>query len=137
MALCFPEFRDFPAIDAIRKRTDLLFRQHGKGLDARLVEPTLRQSVEGIAKCQLVGEALADSRRKQLAMAADVDSKMGAGGRRARSDAEASMARSIGESLISETQGVQIDDKEAGCAEAHTPCCLPGRIRFQKFGWFS
>lgn len=80
MESVFPDLFRAPSARALGERTDQLFRQHGQGSDIRSMEPSLRPSVEGIAKCQLARETFARFRREILAWAGNVESKMGGAG---------------------------------------------------------
>jgi hypothetical protein len=73
----FPNLIQAPSGQALREKTDQLFRQHGKGSDLRSIEPTLRPSVQGIAKCQLASEAIANFRTMLSSSTTELETKLG------------------------------------------------------------
>jgi hypothetical protein len=73
----FPNLIQAPSDRAVREKTDQLFRQHGKGSDIRSFEPTLRPAVEGIARCQLASEAIANFRTVLGSSTSELEDKVG------------------------------------------------------------
>jgi hypothetical protein len=97
MAAVFPVL-GLPTARALREKADQLFRQHAERSDIRSIEPTLRQAVEGIAKCHLMRATLAHFRTQMVQMASVIEGlsgQAGGAGRGGPVQAEAAMGGSV------------------------------------------